>query len=239
MRPRDDLPPELTALVEAELATPRVPDAARVAIRDRLVASWGAATPAAAGATVGAGLASSLVAKLLIIGAVAAGAFGAGTYVGQPQRAPVEGPLVSVELPRPAPHPPEPRGEPSPTAARECPPPADVEPPPCARCDCREPQRPAAVSPPEPEVPSEAAVLRAAWEATERGDLFTAEEALERHAARFADGALAEEREALWIRVLVDQRRYAAARERAAAFHRTYPGSIHGSAVADALAEIP
>jgi len=91
----------------------------------------------------------------------------------------------------------------------------------------------------DPPPVGEAQLLRSAWIAIENGDAFTALRALEEHTQRFADGVLAEERDALWIRALVDIREYEGAKERASRFHERHPESIHEPAVRRALAEIP
>ncbi len=90
-----------------------------------------------------------------------------------------------------------------------------------------------------PAASREAAILREAWAATEQGDPFAALRALEQHAAEFPEGTLVEERDALWVRVLVDAVEYNEARERARAFLEKHPESIHRAAVQRALAEIP
>jgi len=51
--------------------------------------------------------------------------------------------------------------------------------------------------------------------------------ALRAHRARFADGALAEEREALWVEALHHQGRDDAARAALERFQRRYPSSVH------------
>ncbi len=148
----------------------------------------------------------------------------------------------------------------APTAVAEpvCPPaPAPACPAP-SRCDCARnaPTGPnatesAAIVPPAtamteppavaelPPASREAALLREAWAATEHGDPFAALRALEQHAAEFPVGTLVEERDALWVRVLVDAVEYDEARERARAFLEKHPESIHRAAVQRALEEIP
>jgi len=58
---------------------------------------------------------------------------------------------------------------------------------------------------------------------------------LRKHRREFASGRLAEERDALWIRALVQSGRDAAALKRGARFRNRYPKSIHRAAVESAL----
>jgi TolA-binding protein len=67
--------------------------------------------------------------------------------------------------------------------------------------------------------------------ALSRGRANDALAAVQTHASRFPNGALAEEREALAVQALVIAGRVEAARERGAKFHRRYPKSIFGSSV--------
>ena len=62
--------------------------------------------------------------------------------------------------------------------------------------------------------------------------------ALQRHASRFPDGQLEEEREALWIQALVAAGEGVEARARGDRFRRRFPGSIQQEVVAAALATI-
>ncbi len=58
---------------------------------------------------------------------------------------------------------------------------------------------------------------------------------LEQHAQRFARGQLAEEREAMWVNVLVQLGRKAEAKARGAAFQARFPNSLMGSSVRAAM----
>lgn len=80
-------------------------------------------------------------------------------------------------------------------------------------------------------------LLAKARAALGRGELDAATQELERHARLFANGSLAEEREALRIVTLARQGNLAAARERAARFRRIYPRSIQLITVEGAIAE--
>lgn len=216
-----------------------------------------AGTAASSAATV-----LSLATKTLVVGLAAAGTFGAGFYVGTSRgtsSAPSDRAAPSIEAGALAAEddenglqqPPTLRTTvPSAVAEPVCPPapaPACPAPPSCdgARNATTgpKPTAPAAVEPPsETQLPAasrEAAILREAWAATEQGDAFAALRALEQHAAEFPDGSLVEERDALWVRVLVDAVEYDEAHKRARAFLEKHPHSIHRAAVQRALEEIP
>ena len=62
---------------------------------------------------------------------------------------------------------------------------------------------------------------------------------LHRHARRFAQGQLAEERDSLYVQALVAKRDFAQARERATRFRRQHPSSLFQPAVDQALQAIP
>ena len=62
---------------------------------------------------------------------------------------------------------------------------------------------------------------------------------LHRHARRFAQGQLAEERDSLYVQALVAKRDFAQARERATRFRRQHPSSLFQPAVDLALQSIP
>jgi hypothetical protein len=82
---------------------------------------------------------------------------------------------------------------------------------------------------------AEQALLDDAQRALSTGAAARALAALDRHAARWPKGLLAEEREALAIRALDADGQRAAARRRAAAFHAAWPASLFRTAVDDAL----
>ncbi|MEZ4410131.1 MAG: hypothetical protein R3A52_27190 [Polyangiales bacterium] len=86
---------------------------------------------------------------------------------------------------------------------------------------------------------AERAVLEIARTALTRGQSSAAIDALERHARRFPRGRMAPERESMWVQALVSAGRYDAAREHAARFRRSYPGSMLQPVVDAALREIP
>ena len=86
---------------------------------------------------------------------------------------------------------------------------------------------------------AERLVVDVARSAYARGDRDEALRALARHATTYPDGALAEEREALAIRILVDAGRAPEARARGQKFRTRYPKSLMLPAVEAALESIP
>ncbi|MGZ6029589.1 MAG: hypothetical protein ACXWK5_09240, partial [Myxococcaceae bacterium] len=93
--------------------------------------------------------------------------------------------------------------------------------------------------PPEPPAPrgAERALLHRARADIASGSLSAADSLLVRHAREFPAGQLAEEREALVIRLLVREGRIGEARVRAARFRQAHPRSIQLPGIADALGE--
>ncbi len=104
----------------------------------------------------------------------------------------------------------------------------------------RAPVQPRDRAPTPPPLPTadpvarERALLDAARAALRAGDLTLARRNLAEHGLRYPEGALREEREVLAIEELVARGQRDAARGRAAAFHASFPGSIHAARV-DAL----
>jgi hypothetical protein len=86
---------------------------------------------------------------------------------------------------------------------------------------------------------AERTLLDVARAALSRGEAASAVEAAQRHAAEFPSGQLAEEREAILIRALIQAGDVDDARARAARFHVRYPASIFGRAIDSAIASIP
>lgn len=86
---------------------------------------------------------------------------------------------------------------------------------------------------------AERLVVDVARSAYARGDRDEALRALARHASTYPDGALAEEREALAIRILVDEGRAPEAKARGLKFRTRYPKSLMLPAVEAALESIP
>jgi len=86
---------------------------------------------------------------------------------------------------------------------------------------------------------SERAVLDIARAALSRGEAAAAIDAAQRHAEEFPNGQLAEEREAILIRGLVQVGDVVEARARAAKFHARFPESIFGRTIDAAIGSIP
>jgi TolA-binding protein len=64
-----------------------------------------------------------------------------------------------------------------------------------------------------------------------RGDSASAMASLQKHAHQYPRGALAEEREVLWVKVLRAQGNDRAAEQRASDFKRKFPSSLQQRAV--------
>ncbi|HEY4157894.1 MAG TPA: hypothetical protein VGM29_07345 [Polyangiaceae bacterium] len=86
---------------------------------------------------------------------------------------------------------------------------------------------------------AEQTLLDAARAALTQGEPERSMRLLESHAARFPNGVLSEEREALAIRALVATSRYGEAELRADGFQRRYPNSLFAPTVSAAIAKIP
>ncbi len=86
---------------------------------------------------------------------------------------------------------------------------------------------------------AERLVVDEARAAYARGARKEALDSLARHVAQFPNGALAEEREALAVRILVDSGNVTEARKRGEAFRARYPKSLMLPAVHAALESIP
>jgi hypothetical protein len=178
------------------------------------VSTGSAAGGPAAGSAQGAGTLKALLASRVVTGAVLfalGGASGAGLHV-----------LAQRAAPNAAPAPPS---SPAPAPA------VVVEP---AKVEVRE----AAPRARDGTLAAERKLLEAARTALAHGQSAAALEQLERHAASFPDGQLAEEREALGVQALVATKRFDEARARSARFERAYPGSILLPAVKAALESI-
>jgi hypothetical protein len=226
------LPPEWADLARADASELSPPRGAKervqrnVALTLGLGAGFLAATTAgstAAAAGLGAGAAgggagavatgvagSLLVKKLLVLGVVAAVGVGGGTAAYLEVRSQKARSRAPVTTPAPAPAP----------VAR--------------------PVAPSAPEPPPAELPpdtlgEERGLLDRARHDISRGLLAEAGVLLERHAAEFPSGQLAEEREALVIRLLIREGREGEARSRAARFRRLHPHSIQLPGIDDAL----
>lgn len=177
----------------------------------------GAGAAGSAGATGGGtgvaatGLAGSLLAKkILVLGVVAAVGVGGGTAAYLEVRSERARSRAPVVTPAPAPAP----------VARPVAPPAGESPPAEAPVDT---------------LGDERELLDRARQDISRGVLTEARALLDRHTAQFPSGQLAEEREALVIRLLVREGREGEARSRAAIFRKQHPRSIQLPGIDDAL----
>lgn len=179
------------------------------------VATAGAATGAgASGGGAGAaatGIAGALLAKkVLVLGVVAAVGLGGGTAA-----------YLEVRSERARTHP---------TAV------APPAPQPIARPLAPPPLEPPAAEPePADTLGEERALLDRARLDIVHGRLAEARALLARHAGQFGGGHLAEEREALLIRLLLREGRESEARTRAARFRQEHPRSIQLPGIAEAL----
>ncbi|HTJ44060.1 MAG TPA: hypothetical protein VL463_18265 [Kofleriaceae bacterium] len=193
------LPDELRALFEAERASPIANEAHRAAIRAKL------------GATVGGATAFGGAAKViaLIVGVAIAGT-AATWYLRDRDRAPAAAIATTIAPPRSVP----PALTPPPPSRTEEPAPPRP-PPPHARS--RTMHAPA---------PTEASLLADAWRAADR-DPERALALVAEATARYPDGALAEERDAIRIEALAAAHRDDEARAAAGIFLDRYPDSVH------------
>jgi hypothetical protein len=183
------------------------------------VASASAAGGSSSAGTAATGLAGTLLAKkALVLGVAAAVGIGGGTAAVLEVRseraktraatvAPPSRPAVARPQAVPTPEP-EPEPEPAPA----------------------EPMAPDTLG-------EERALLDRARADIASGSFSNANSLLVRHAREFPGGQLAEEREALVIRLLVREGRIGEARVRAARFRQAHPRSIQLPGIADALGE--
>ena len=234
-----DLPEEWTDLGRADASELAPPPGAKERVQRRvavtlglsagfLAATAGGSTAAAAGGAGAAGSAgaagggtgaaatgiagSLLVKKALVMGVVAAVGVGGGTAAYLEVRSERARSRTPVVTPSPAPSP----------VARPVAPPA--------------PEPPPAEAPVET-LGEERGLLDRARQDISRGLLGEAGALLDRHAAEFPSGQLAEEREALVIRLLVREGREREARSRAERFRKLHPRSIQLPGIDDALRE--
>lgn len=240
--------PLLESLYAAERMAPGPDDATRARLSARLEASLGAplgALPRRPGpvSVASGGAAGGWGGVLLVVAAfVGAGivAVGAGFLVSRarthaPARrlaaAPVtKAPVPRVAVPSPAPAP-SPAAHPQP--ATDLPKAQVPESAPHANA-ARATRRPATSS-----LAGEEALIDRAHRALDRGRPEQALGALDAHRARYPNGRLAEEREALRVLALCREGRAAAARRVGSRFARRYPESLFRPMVERALATLP
>ena len=96
-------------------------------------------------------------------------------------------------------------------------------------------RRPAPAEPAPPSPPSEVSLVEAARAGLAAGDFAAALAAADQHAARYPDGVLGEEREAIAVEALAGASRTDAARARLAGFVRRYPRSSYRRHLEEAL----
>ena len=130
---------------------------------------------------------------------------------------------------------------PAPLSVPELPPPVETAPRPMVTAPVagRSPGEPAAGRGKDARLAAERNLIEIARTALARGRLDGALAPLNRHARRFAKGQLAEERDSLYVQVLVAKGDLAQARERATRFRRQHPSSLFQPAVDQALQSIP
>jgi hypothetical protein len=255
----DPLDPRLLELLRAHAPPLHAPAEALERVAARLAAevpgrdaghggSPGAGAPAApAGGPATAGGVGMLGAKgLLPIALAFAVGAGAGVALTRAREAPVER-VVYVDRPAPlAPASAEPLREDAPASvpveslplAPSITPRTRATPSSTASSAPTAPTAPTAPAAPRAStdgIAVERALLDEARDALRRGDAEACLEAVGRHKARYPAGGLAEEREALAVRALVDSGRAAEARERANAFVVEYPASLLRPAVEAAV----
>ncbi len=243
--PTDGLPPGWADLAREDAEALAPPDEAKQRVQRRIAVTLGlgagfaaataasstaaaasiaaagsAGTAGSAGATGGGaaaatGIAGTLLAKkALIIGVAAAVSVGGGTAAYLEVRSERARSRPAVVAPAPARAPVAP-----PVVAPPPPEPAPVE-----------------SAPPET-LGEERLMLDRARIDIAQGRLAQARSLLAGHAEKFPEGQLAEEREALIIRLLVREGRESEARSRAARFRQQHPRSIQLPGIADALRE--
>jgi hypothetical protein len=220
-RARPDPPPEVEQRVFSRLAT-------TLALEPGLPGPASPASPAATSAGSKAFLAGGArrVLSIFLVGAaVGAGGYGAFQAVRQPPPSPPATTPRALVPPAPLPAP-----LPAPDPPQATPP----APGPAPQARGREPGESRDQS-----LAAERRLLELARTALVKGDHDAAIANLRRHARGFAEGQLAEERDALLIRALVGKGQYAQARERASRFHRLHPRSLFAGVVEQAMQSIP
>ena len=205
-----------------------------------VVAAMGMAGAHAAPAGHALASAKGVFAGKLATGAVIfamGGLSGAGLHAWLRRPPPKEAPAVQPGLVQSTvPPPPALQAEPLPRAPA-------VLPAPKAHRNPAPPPQPAPSTQPPAEgasrLDAERSLLEPARSALARGNREAARVALDKHREQFPEGALCEEREALWVQLLVTEQKYGEARARAADFRRKYPKSLLAPAVEAAVGSIP
>lgn len=261
----DPLPPDVTALLEAERRRPELPRQVQDRALSRLTATLGLGGGGGGGGGGGSGSGGG--------GRGAGGGGGGGGAGGLIQSAASAGPRLLVrplaktvltfalgtaagaggyslvqrarETPPPVAQMAAPIAEPAPAPA---PTPATVEPAkPASREVTTAAPRPAPARSAgernaggrDTDLARERALIEVARTALSRGQTAAAQSALERHAQNFPKGQMLEERESLWVQELVAAGDYPAARARGERFRKRFPRSIFLPVVDGALRSIP
>jgi hypothetical protein len=226
MTSKPHLDSDLNALLEAGKSIPRLPDVVRA--RSLARARANAATPArslSGGVSIprrrGLVIALAASAALAVVGASALAAFGLrAARRGEPAPGPAPRPVPA----RPAPAsalPPPPAVAPVPTPA-----PATTATAPVATPTPAPHRRPARPATAQESYAAELDLLQRAQVAYADGALVDTLALLAAHGRRFANGRLAEEREALRVRTLTRAGRAEEAQRAAAAFAERFPRSV-------------
>jgi len=242
--PIEPLPDDIARLLAREKgAYPVDPDAQRAVLSrvERAIALWGglgggggpAAPPGSPGpGSVAAGVAKkSVVGKMIAVALVAfvGGGVTGGAFVKTTTRLPAITPVAAIA---PAASSPASAQAPEPLAPVAASPNAEPSSPP-ARASTA-PKTTAAAST-HGDLVREREVLDVARAAIAHGQPQDAIAAMQEHARRWPNGALAEEREVVLIQALVAAGRGPEARARAARFYRTFPRSLLAPAVDAAI----
>ena len=245
-------PADVAALVDEERALPGLPAGARERLRARidLLAPLGGVGGGegggggeGAGGSAGAGAAAAsggalkgAIASKIAIAAVAFGVGGASGAAVHATLAPTAAPAPALTVsamaaPQPiASFAPPASASSSALSVDDLP---NAAPKPSAKAT------PSAIDPSKDGLKQERVSLEVACTAITRGDYAGAIAALDRHAAAFPRGQLAEERELMRIQALVGQGRGPEAKARAAEFHRDFPHSLMKGAVDATVRSIP
>jgi len=243
----DRLSPELDAFLSPERQLPDPPAEVQSEVLSRVGATLGWFGGPGPGSGPGGAVAAGAVAKgalaKTIVTLVVGGVIGAGVHEAYDRTtdrradhakvavvAPPAAPLPPPPAPPPAPPPVvEPQPEPAaPSIVHAETPRSHVEH--VAKTETRERDR---------NLAAERALIEQARTALARDQGAAAISALERHSRDFPQGELEEERQSLYVQALVALERFEQAKKVAARFHRTFPRSIFGAVVDEAIKSIP
>ena len=239
----DRLSPELDAFLSPERQLPDPPAELQSEVLSRVGATLGWFGGPGPGSGPGGAVAAGAVAKgalaKTIVTLVVGGVIGAGVHEAYDRTTDrrADHAKVAVVAPPAAPLPPppapppvvEPQPEPAaPSIVHAETPRSHVEH--VAKTETRERDR---------NLAAERALIEQARTALARDQGAAAISALERHSRDFPQGELEEERQSLYVQALVALERFEQAKKVAARFHRTFPRSIFGAVVDEAIKSIP